>query len=210
MKRDDYYEERGLDRIISISDAVFAFSLTLLTVDLVVPELQGSQASLLVQDLLGEFSRFLYFVLTFFITGSYWLAHHRIYRFIVRYDSILMRVNLYFLLFITLMPFTTKLLSEYGHVQAVVVSAAVLYAAPGFLLGIIWHYASRDHLLISGKVPHDFARMTRMKNYVKPTVFILSIPFSFIHPAYTLYFWIILFPIGIIMDHLYPEINEDD
>lgn len=54
MKREDYYEERGLDRIINLSDAVFAFSLTLLTVDLVVPELQTSDASTLYQDLFGE------------------------------------------------------------------------------------------------------------------------------------------------------------
>lgn len=210
MKREDYYEERGLDRIINLSDAVFAFSLTLLTVDLIVPDLQGSQTSLLIQDLMAEYSRFLYFLLTFFITASYWTAHHRIFRFIKRYDSILMRLNLYFLLFITLMPFITKLISEFGHVQAAVIISAIGYAVPGFLLSIMWHYASRDHLLIDEKIPHDFARLTRIKNYLKPSVFILSIPFSFIQPTYTLYIWLLLFPLGLTLNHWFPDIIEED
>jgi Protein of unknown function (DUF1211). len=61
MKRSDYYERRGLDRIIGISDAVFAFSLTLLAIDLVVPDLQKQQDALLLQGLVDEYSRFLYF-----------------------------------------------------------------------------------------------------------------------------------------------------
>lgn len=210
MKRADYYEERGLDRIINLSDAVFAFSLTLLTVDLVVPELQGSETSLLYQDLLGEYSRFLYFLMTFVITSAYWSSHHRIFRFIRRYDGILMRLNIYFLLFITLMPFITKLISEYGHVQVAVIIAALGYAIPGFLLGIIWHYASKDHMLIDVKIPGDFARLTTVKNYINPSIFVLSIPFSYINPRYTIYSWLLLFPIGFIVNYRYPDIIEDD
>jgi uncharacterized membrane protein len=210
MKRNDYFEERGLDRIISISDAVFAFSLTLLTVDLVVPDLQTGQTSLLIQDLTGEYSRFLYFLLTFFITASYWTAHHRIFRFIKRYDNILMRANLFFLLLITLMPFITKLISEYGHVQTIVIVAAISYALPGFLLSIMWHYASKDHYLISEKIPPDFARLTRIKNYIKPSVFIFSIPVSFISPSYALYTWLLLLPVGIISNYVFPDIDEED
>lgn len=210
MKKEDFYEERGLDRIISLSDAVFAFALTLLTVDLVVPELQGGQTSLLMQDLMDEYTRFLYFLLTFFITGAYWTSHHRIFRFINRYDGVLMRLNMFFLLFITLMPFITKLISEYGHIQSVVIIAAIGYAAPGFLLSGIWHYATKNRLLISDIVPSDFAQLTVLKNYVKPSVFILSIPVSFISTSYAMYTWILLFPVGLLLNHWYPDIEDED
>ena len=210
MKKEEFYEERGLDRIINLSDAVFAFSLTLLTVDLVVPDMQGSSGSLLIHDLAGEYSRFLYFILTFFITASYWTSHHRIFRFIERYDSVLMRINLYFLFFITLMPFITKMISEYGHVQVAVVICALGYAIPGFLLSVMWHYASRDHLLLKKGIPVDFSRRTRIKNYIRPMIFIFSIPFSFINPSYTLYFWILLLPASIILNYIYPDIAYED
>ena len=210
MKKSDYYERRGLDRIIGISDAVFAFSLTLLAIDLVVPDLQKQQDALLVQGLVDEYSHFLYFFLTFIITAAYWSNHHRIFRFIIGYDGILMRLNTFFLLFIIMMPFVTKLINEYGHIQLAVIIAALGYAAPGIFLGFIWHYASRRYLHINKDLPADFVRLTTLKNYISPTIFLLSIPISFIKPTFALYFWLLLFPAHIITDIVFPDMIEDD
>lgn len=210
MKREDYYEERGLDRIISLSDGVFAFSLTLLALNLIVPDIQAGHSSLLIQDLLDESKQFLCFFFTFFITGAYWSSHHRIFRFIKRYDGILMRLNMFFLLFITLMPFITQLIYKYGNIQVAVIIAALGYAIPGFLLSIIWYYASKGYILIDNKIPPDFARLTILKNYIAPIWFVVSIPLSFIHPSYSLYFWILMFPLRLIINYRYPDIINED
>jgi uncharacterized membrane protein len=121
-----------------------------------------------------------------------------------------MRLNMLFLLFITLMPFITKLINEHGHTQVAVVIAAVGYAIPGFLLGMIWHYSAIDKKLIDRKISAEFARLTIIKNYITPSIFILSIPVSFIKPSYGLYFWLLLIPVGIILDHRFPDIVEED
>lgn len=210
MKRSEYYERRGLDRIIGISDGVFAFSLTLLAIDIAVPDLQKQQDTLLYQGLADEYSRFLYFFLTFIITAAYWSNHHRIFRFITGYDGILMRLNIFFLLFIIMMPFVTKLINEYGHLQLAVIIAALSYAAPGILLGVIWHYASRRYLHINKDLPADFVRLTTLKNYVSPAIFLLSIPISFIKPTFALYFWLLLFPAGTLVNIKYPDLIDDD
>lgn len=210
MKRSEYFEEKGLDRIINLSDGVFAFSMTLLAADLVVPELQKTQQYLLTEDILGEYGRFLYFILTFIITGAYWFNHHRIFRFITGYDGVLMRLNLYFLLFILLMPFITKLISEYGQVHIAVVIAALGYAAPGIMLGIIWHYASSKCFLIKSGLPADFIRLTKIKNFINPAIFMLSIPISFIQPHLAVLFWLLMLPVGIFVNIRHPDIIEDD
>ncbi|MDD1727937.1 MAG: DUF1211 domain-containing protein, partial [Methanospirillum sp.] len=196
MKRSEYYEEKGLDRIIGMSDAIFAFSLTLLAADLIVPDLSAVNSFQLSNDLIQEIPRFLYFLLTFLITWAYWVKHHRVFRFIRRYDDVLIRLNMFFLLFILLMPFITKVINEHSGIQIAVIIAALGYAAPGYLASIMWHYASTNYRLIDTKIPHDYIKNTIIENYISPILFTVSILFSFINPAYTMYSWFLLFTIG--------------
>nr|WP_319539388.1 TMEM175 family protein [uncultured Methanospirillum sp.] len=205
MKRSEYYEEKGLDRIINISDAIFAFSLTLLAADLIVPDLNGISSLQFSEELLGEIPKFLYFILTFLITWAYWIKHHRIFRFIKRYDDILVRLNMFFLLFIVLMPFITKVINEHSSIQIAVIIAAIGYAAPGYLASIMWHYASTNYRLIDSSVPHDYIRNTIVENYISPVIFTFSIFLSYIKPVYTLYCWVLLFPIGYIAQYRLEE-----
>jgi uncharacterized membrane protein len=210
MKRMDFFEERGLDRIIGLSDGVFAFALTLLSMELIVPSLTGNDISKLTTDLFGETPIVIYFFFTFMITGAYWLSHHRIFRFIIRYDELILRLNLSFLLFITLIPFVTKLIALYGNEQIVAVVGAVGYGAPGLLLSLMWHYSSRNNLLIEEKVSLEFIRITTIRFYVIPSIFLLSIPFSFIHPSYEYYFWLILFPVKGIEYYAFGKVIDKD
>lgn len=210
MKGERFYEERGLDRIIGLSDCVFAFSLTLLALDLVVPDLQVNNAILLKQSLLDEIPRFLYFFITFFITSAYWRSHHRIFRFIKRYDDVLMQLNLVLLVFIILMPFVTKLINEHGSIQLGVIIAAVGYAIPGFLLSGMWHYSSKGYRLIEDTITEDYIRETTLKNYIIPSVFLFSILFSFIKPSYTLYSWFLFIPLKFLLQYKFKADKYKD
>ncbi len=208
MKKEEYYEERGLDRIINLSDAVFAFSMTLLAVDLVVPD--TGDAAVISQSIFGEIPRFIYFFMTFFITAAYWGSHHRIFRFIRRYDDNLMRLNIFLLVCIILMPFITKLINGHGSNQMFVIIAAIGYAAPGLFLSIIWHYSSKGHKLVDEKIPGDYIRVTTFMNYISPSVFLISIPFSFLKPSYALYCWFILIPANFLVRRRYKTIMDED
>ena len=68
----------ALDRIIFFSDAVFAIAITLLALELRVPDMPTSQvAAEMPQRLAGMMPKFVSFILSFVIIGSYWHAHHR-------------------------------------------------------------------------------------------------------------------------------------
>ena len=108
------------------------------------------------------------------------------------------------------MPFVTKLINEYGHLQLAVIIAALSYAAPGILLGFIWYYASRRYLHIKKDLPADFVRLTTLKNYICLAIFLLSIPNSFIKSIFALYFWLLLFSAGILVNIKYPDLIDDD
>ena len=115
-------DTRGLDRIIFFSDAVFAIVMTLLILDISVPDIpQDSATAELPARVLDLWSKFFSYALSFMVIGTYWMAHHGTFRYFRTYDRMLMWLNLLFLLSISFVPFPTALLGEYGEQQFAVV-----------------------------------------------------------------------------------------
>jgi len=79
-----------VERLTLFSDAIFAFAMTLLAVNIRVPEiaqdLVGSQLNV---ELANLAPKFIGFGLSFFISASYWIFYHRIFAYIKRYDQTL-------------------------------------------------------------------------------------------------------------------------
>jgi uncharacterized membrane protein len=104
-----------LDRIALFTDAVFAIAITLLILEIKVPHLEykpGLNQAIL-GALLNMTGEFIGFIISFFVIGSFWMAHHLIFAYVTGFDKKLLMINLVFLLGIVVMPFTTALMSVY-------------------------------------------------------------------------------------------------
>jgi len=82
--------------------------------------------------LLELWPRFVSFVISFWYVSSLWMAHHRHLRYLRGYDRQVLVINLLFLMWVVLLPFSAALLGEYGYLQI----AADIYAANGALAGL--------------------------------------------------------------------------
>jgi TMEM175 potassium channel family protein len=200
-------EDKGLDRILAFSDGVFAFSITLLVLDLAVPTVATGpgEAVDLLSQLQGEWQNFVSYFLSFFIVGLYWMGHHRNFRYIKRYDATLLWLNLIFLLFITLVPFVTKLLDEYERVAISEQLYALDQAAAGFSATLLWVYASRKRRLIDTKLGAKFVRYITLRSLSPPIIFTVSLGVVYISPNWTTIFWVSTFPIMIFLGRKYKN-----
>lgn len=108
-----HHTERGFDRLVNFSDAVVAIAITLLVLPLadLTDEAPGTDAITLIAD---NGDTFLAFVMSFLVTGMYWLIHHRVFESIVDYDSALAWLNMFWLMGIVLIPFTSSLVADDG------------------------------------------------------------------------------------------------
>ncbi|WP_223653254.1 TMEM175 family protein [Hymenobacter psoromatis] len=126
--------EFQLERLILFTDAVFAIAITLLAIEIRFPEFGHRLPSN--TDIwrgLGELvPKFMGFLIGFVIIAQYWTAHHRIFRFVRNYDTKLLWLNILFLMFIVLMPFSSGVFSSY----AVVAAAFTIYAINIMLAGL--------------------------------------------------------------------------
>jgi uncharacterized membrane protein len=177
--------QKGLDRILALSDGVFAFAITLLVLSLAVPSLSPSQSrtdyNLLVL-LSGDINTFYSYALSFVVISIWWISHHRLFRHISKYNSSLMWTNLFFLLFITIIPFLTELVSQYGDIRIAVIIYDLTQAIGGLVLSALWNVAIKNHLLSSERLTKAQIRNIRIRTYVPTFVFLLAIGISFVLP----------------------------
>jgi uncharacterized membrane protein len=184
----------GVSRILGLSDAVFAFVVTLLVLDLVVPSLPlDATSSDLWEALSSEWIHFLDYGISFLIAGAWWNAHHRIYHYIRESDATLRSLNLFFLLWITLLPFFTRVFSENPTIQLGYILYAIDQAAAGFTLALLWWYASRNHRLVDKNLSDEVIRSRLLVSALASLWFIFSIGFTFISLGATYLFWFSVF-----------------
>lgn len=187
------------DRVVSFSDAVFAFAATLLVLKIDLPLNFVVDSSTTLASLAMEvWPAYIVNIISFLVIGYYWLNHHAIFGLIRKFDATLVWINLIFLIFLSFLPFPVDLHGEYPTVPSVVVFYSLSLAVVGCLQAVVWLYAAHHHRLISQSMSHREINYYAAQNLLAPIIFTLSIPLVFVHPLLTQCFWLLLF-IGVIV-----------
>ena len=105
-------------RIEALADGIFAVAMTLLVLDVKLPdnESYATSAALLLRLLSLEHTFVIYFV-SFIVLGMFWVGHHAQFHFIRNVDHTLLWLNLLFLFGVTSIPFATDLLGDHNQLQ---------------------------------------------------------------------------------------------
>lgn len=184
---------RDRDRIVNLSDGVFAIALTLLVLDIRVPNIpENVVGSELPGVLLSLWPKYLGYVLSFVVISTFWIIHHSIFRPIRAYDRNLLYINFLFLMFVAFVPFPTSLLGEYGdHQLPVVVYAATLAVGRLLLTAIQWYSVRHDRLLDEVQDPAT-VRFLLIRGLTIPAIYLLTIVISFFSVQSAIWSWVIL------------------
>ena len=171
------------DRLKALADGVFAIVMTLLVLELTVPAAtEVAHSGGLARVLAEMWPEFLFYGLSFLILGIFWLVHHMIFDVIERSDPTLVWLNIVYLLFAALIPFSTAL---YGKHSGETISATI-YGANQllvFFMGFsIWSYATGKNRLTTGDVDPALIKGTKMMGYLYFIVLLIAIGLSFVDP----------------------------
>jgi uncharacterized membrane protein len=180
--------EVEFNRIVAFSDGVFAIAMTLLVLGLTIP----SDVTDLRRALLNNSGDFIAYAISFAVLGRFWLAHHRFFSALERFDGRLMTLNLAYLAFIALVPFTSAVLGDYGdHTESI-----VLYALNMILVSASFYaqitYSDRAHLIRPEALAFE-QQHAGPRTLVVLTVFLASIPVAFASPLAATVMWIVAF-----------------
>jgi uncharacterized membrane protein len=167
----------------ALADGVFSIAMTLLVLDLGVPVVtQSSGDGALEKALLEMWPDFAFYVLSFLILGIFWLIHRVIFDVIMKYDTTLVWLNILYLMFVVLIPFSTSLFARYPTQQ----TATIVYGANVllmFLMGFaMFSYAAGGHRLVDPTFDPVVIRGARIMGYVYIAVLLSGIAISFVSP----------------------------
>jgi uncharacterized membrane protein len=187
-------DRRELDRVSAFSDGVFAIAITLLVLNLEVPDVPGNALDDALSDLSDDF---LAYAIGFAVMGLFWFGHHKLFARLRRASGRLVLVNLVFLAFIALMPFTTAVLGRYDEPLAIALYAANVAAAL-ILDGLTQAVAVADGLYDEGV--HRPLRAGEAFAAILPSaaVFLVSIPIAYaLTPDAGQWTWLLLVPVAV-------------
>lgn len=132
-------------RLEALTDGIFAVTMTLLVLDLKLPEHIGNDTREVLANLAMLLPHMDDYVISFVVLCVYWLAHLRLLRRLRDVDTTFVWLNLAFLLFTTFVPPLTAFI---GHNSTQPV-AAILYGCDLMLIllfeALMWRHAARDH-----------------------------------------------------------------
>jgi uncharacterized membrane protein len=169
-------------RLEAFSDGVIAIAITLLILEIHVPDLEDGSPTALWQALHDLWPNYLGYVISFATIGIMWANHHTIFRFIDRTDHYLILTNLLFLFFVATVPFPTALMADYlGHpaerVGVIVYSGWFLLTALSY--NLLWTYASRGKRLIDPAAGTAAVQAITARFRLGPPAYALAFVLSF-------------------------------
>jgi uncharacterized membrane protein len=134
--------ELGKNRIEALSDGIFAIVMTLLVLELHVPELPAAATNHELAPALWKlWPHFLTYAASFVSLGIYWVAHHNMYHAIRRSNRALLCLNILFFMLVSLLPFSTSVLNAFKQTQVALLFFGANVALIGWALFAQWAYA---------------------------------------------------------------------
>jgi len=182
----------GLERIVFFTDAVFAIAITLLALEVRLPGDVGALTDgELLAGLLGMWHKYLAYLISFLVIGSFWSAHHRKFQLIRRYDRRLLLLNLLILMLVAFIPFPSSLISESGGRTATIFYASTMILI-GLLFSALWGYAIWHNRLIDPRLSLSVRRYEMISPLIFVVVFLVSIGISFWDPGIARFSWLLI------------------
>lgn len=185
-----------LERIVFFSDAVFAIAITLLAIEVRLPELPAGQTDASFLAALGDlWPSFFAFVISFVVIAAFWVGHYRTFRYIVDADGRLVAINFGLLFCIAILPFPTSIIASQGDLSSAAIVYAVFGVATGTFSTLLWVYPSQVAHLVLPSVTPVIARYVTYRAAVIPIAFAISIPLALVSPVLAWACWFVSVPI---------------
>ncbi len=164
------------NRLEAMTDGVFAIAMTILVLGLDVPFIpKGASGQDVKEVLLGLSLPLFKYAISFLLLGAFWVLHVRQAHHVRQVDVPYLWLNMGSLLLVTLVPFSTSLVSDFPGMDVSEVFFHLNILGISSLLALQWLYATRNRWLVSTDLPEEAIDLDRRLNLVIPAIAIVGL-----------------------------------
>jgi len=165
----------GKNRIEALSDGIFAIAMTLLVLELHLPNLPSNAPNVQVAPALWQlWPKLLTYAVSFLSLGVYWIGHHNMYHAIRRADRVLLWLNILFFMCVSLLPFSTSVLNAFRQTQVAPLVFGANLTSIGWLLYLQWAYARAQPEMVAGFVTPAYRALVHARFFWIPIIATLT------------------------------------
>ncbi|WP_437007460.1 TMEM175 family protein [Streptomyces sp. enrichment culture] len=180
---------------MALSDGVFAIAITLLVLDISVPQdLDPARFHQALADILPNLGAY---AVSLAVLGGFWRDHRAIFRPVRQVDPDVIGLTLLGLGLAALLPFPTALVSEYGHERVSVVIYSATVAALGAVHLALAVVVARRPWLRDGADPVRDEFLYAVDLGVTVVVFVVTIPLALVVGPAAMWWWLVLLPVKV-------------
>lgn len=195
VKKEDTEYYMPTKRLETLVDGIFAIAMTLLVLGLAVPQLNGSLSNtIILNSYYNLIPNFFAMILSFFLLAVFWNGHHRIFNQIEMINNTLLWINVIWLLFIILVPFSASSLGQYGSYMLPNVIFNINMLGIGIFLYLNTYYAIRKNFIKKETV--KFKQRKRV-NIGFIFISLLALFFSFTLPSWSSILYLLIIPLNL-------------
>lgn len=168
-------------RMEALSDGIFAIAATLLVLEIRVPELSDSSTPRMMNALTEILPSFIGFIFSFLNIIIFWVNHDTIGKVTERYDTRLTYLNIIFLLFISLIPFTAAFISRYPFNIISVTAYGTVLLITAIIATIMYRHIAFGSDLMMNKITMKSKKKIFKRVLTGPFLFAIAILLGFIN-----------------------------
>jgi uncharacterized membrane protein len=196
MSLDTTSFEIGKTRIEALSDGIFAIVMTLLILEFHVPNLPPNAPNVEVAPaLIALWPKFVSYIVTFVSLGFFWVGHHIMYHAIRRADRTLLWLNIFFFMFVSLLPFSTSVLNAFPEAFIAPFFFGANLAVIGWIMFFQWQYANSQPDMIANFVSLEYRATVRSRVLIVPAATTLTVFICFWSVGISLAIYLLLLPL---------------
>ncbi len=160
-------------RIVTLTDGVFAIIMTLLILEVKIPEIKSGGA--LKDEINSTGYRLFLFAMSFLLAGVYWISHRVIFSYVRRVNTMLVWLNIIFLMICSLIPFGAAILGNYPHDSIALFFYGILLTLLAGWRLLLYLYVTSHHDLLYAPVPAKRKKRVSGVMIFAPVMFFLSL-----------------------------------